>query len=71
MGLFNYGKNAESGSRMTEVWELLRLSPEKYRVLNKFVGHLCTSCLLDQCHHMWYQNKQHYSFYHQSLILEN
>lgn len=71
MGLFSYGKNSESGSRMTEVSEILRLSPEKYRVLDKLVGHLYTRCLLGQCHHMWYQNKQHYSFYHQSLILEN
>lgn len=38
-------KILESGSRMTEVSEILRLSPENGRVLDKLVGHPHTRCL--------------------------
>lgn len=37
-GLLSYSKNSESGSRLNGVWEILRLPPERQRILDKFVG---------------------------------
>lgn len=71
MGLFSYGKNSESGSRMTEVSEIPRLSPEKYRVLDKLVGHLLHKVPFGSMPSYVVPKQTALLFYHQSLILEN